>query len=480
MRVRLSPFAAFLAVSAVAGAAPALAQTVAQDGSGGPDKVSLTIYNQNIALVEDTRSLDVPSGRSRREFPGVSASIRPETVGLSGRGLSVVEQNFDYDLLTPGKLMESAVGNEIGIVRTNPGSGAQSTERARVLAANQGVVLQIGDRIEVLRDDGVPTRVIFDRVPQNLRPRPTLSVTLDAEGAGRRETTLSYLTSGLTWKADYVARFDEKAGKLDLTGWITLTNQSGVTFTNADTRVVAGDVALINADPYNRGYQPPQVVRRGSRGDGTEAGGAQGLADVYIYPLPEPVTVANNQTKQVGLLAATGVPAAKRYLFQAQSFDSAEEPAAASVAVIFSNSAASGVGTQLPAGVARVYVNDASGEPRFIGEDQVPHTPTGSDIVVTTGQAFDVTVQPRVISTRSAPKTNYYRWRTEFQMEYTVRNARPEPVVVEVRQRGLGRRTELSAQSIEGELKDAQTIVWRVPVPANGETKLTATVTTGG
>ena len=464
-------------IGAVLPAGAAMAQTV-QDGSGGPDRVSVTIYNQNIALVEDTRALTVPAGRSRHEFPGVSASIRPETVGLSGRGLSVVEQNFDYDLLTPDKLMQSAVGDEIGIVRTNPGSGVQETQRARVLAANQGVVLAVDGHVEVLRDDGVPTRVIFDEVPTNLRPRPTLSVTLDAEGAGRRDVSLSYLTTGLQWKADYVARYDEKAGKLDLTGWITLTNQSGVTFTNADTRVVAGDIALINADPYNRGYQPPP--RAPTRGNGTEAGGAQGLADVYIYPLPEPVTVANNQTKQVGLLAATGVPASKRYLFQAQNFNSAEEPAAASVAVIFSNSAASGVGTQLPAGVARVYVNDASGEPRFIGEDQVPHTPTGSDIVVTTGQAFDVTVQPRVISNRSAPKPAYYRWRTEFQMEYTVRNARPEPVVVEVRQRGLGRHTQLSAQSIEGELKDAQTIVWRVPVPANGETKLTATVTTGG
>ncbi len=212
----IGPFALALLL-----AAPANAQQV-EEGPGGPDRVSLTVYNQNIALVEDVRNLNVPAGRSRQEFPGVSASIRPETVGLSGRGLSVVEQNFDYDLLTPGKLMESAVGNEIGIVRTNPGSGAQTTERARVLAANQGVVLQIGDRIEVLRDDGVPTRVIFDQVPQNLRPRPTLSVTLDAQGAGRRETTLSYLTSGLTWKADYVARFDEKAGKLDLTGWVTL------------------------------------------------------------------------------------------------------------------------------------------------------------------------------------------------------------------------------------------------------------------
>lgn len=467
------------AAGAVLMASPALAQT-AQDGSGGPASVSLTVYNQNVALVEDTRSLDIPNGRSRREFPGVSASIRPETVGLSGRGLSVVEQNFDYDLLTPDKLMQSAVGDEIGIVRTNPGSGAQETQRARVLAANQGVVLEVDGHIEVLRDDGVPTRVIFDEVPTNLRPRPTLSVTLDAEGAGRRDVVLTYLTTGLQWKADYVARFDEAAGRLDLTGWVTLTNQSGVTFTNAETRVVARDVALVaDQQPYGgrRGYPQP---RPAVRGDGTETGQAQGLADVYIYPLPEPVTVANNQTKQVGLIDVSGVPATKRYIFEADWLNTETEPRAADVAVVFNNGRASGVGTQLPAGVARVYVNDATGEPRFIGEDQVAHTPAGSDIVITTGQAFDVTVQPRVVSTASQPTSGYWISRTRFDMEYTVRNARPEATVVEVRQHGFGRRTELSNQSIEGVLQDANTAVWRVPVPANGEVKLTATIVTGG
>ncbi len=468
----IGPFALALLL-----AAPANAQQV-EEGPGGPDRVSLTVYNQNIALVEDVRNLNVPAGRSRQEFPGVSASIRPETVGLSGRGLSVVEQNFDYDLLTPGKLMESAVGNEIGIVRTNPGSGAQTTERARVLAANQGVVLQIGDRIEVLRDDGVPTRVIFDRVPQNLRPRPTLSVTLDAEGGGRRETTLSYLTSGLTWKADYVARFDENAGKLDLTGWVTLTNNSGATFSNAQTRVVAGDVNLIGNQ--GGGYNPRQPVRGGSvRGNGTQTGGQGALADVYVYPLPEAVTVANNQTKQVGLIDAAGVPATKRYLRVINGFSTAEQPIAAEVGVIFANGSGAAA-RALPAGVIRVYVKDEAGEPRFIGESQVDHSPAGSEIVVTTGDAFDVTVQPRLVSSERVSKRLVDYFRTRYAMEYTVRNARPEPVTVEVRQRGLGRDTELTDQSITGEMRDARTVVWRVPVPANGETKLTATITTGG
>lgn len=468
----IGPFALALLL-----AAPANAQQV-EEGPGGPDRVSLTVYNQNIALVEDVRNLNVPAGRSRQEFPGVSASIRPETVGLSGRGLSVVEQNFDYDLLTPGKLMESAVGNEIGIIRTNPGSGAQTTERARVLAANQGVVLQIGDRIEVLRDDGVPTRVIFDQVPQNLRPRPTLSVTLDAQGAGRRETTLSYLTSGLTWKADYVARFDEKAGKLDLTGWVTLTNNSGATFSNAQTRVVAGDVNLIGNQ--GGGYNPRQPVRGGSvRGNGTQTGGEGALADVYVYPLPEAVTVSNNQTKQVGLIDAAGVPATKRYLRVINGFSTAEQPIAAEVGVIFANGSGAAA-RALPAGVIRVYVKDEAGEPRFIGESQVDHSPAGSEIVVTTGDAFDVTVQPRLVSSERVSRRLVDYSRTRYAMEYTVRNARPEPVTVEVRQRGLGRDTELTDQSIEGEMRDARTVVWRVPVPANGETKLTATITTGG
>jgi hypothetical protein len=451
--------------------APAAAQT-----ASGPDAVSLTIYQQNVALVEDTRSLDVDAGRSRLEFPGVSAAIRPETVALQGRGLSVVEQNFDFDLLTPDRLMQAAVGGEIGIVRTIPGSGAQQTERARVLAANEGVVLEIDGRVEVLRDDGVPTRVIFDEVPTNLRPRPTLSVTLDADGAGPRDVTLSYLTTGLAWKADYVARFDETAGTLDLTGWVTLNNRSGVTFTNARTRVVAGDVSVLNApyDARSGTYASPPAPR----GAGTQRGSARGLADVYIYPLPEPVTVANNQTKQVGLLDVSGVPASKRYVFEMDRFESAAEPSGAEVAMTFSNSAESGVGAPLPAGVVRVYVNDAAGEPRFIGEDRVVHTPAGSDIVITTGAAFDVTVQPRIALQETVQRRRGLSPWTRYQMEYTVRNARSQPVVVEVRQTELSTLAEVSNQSIEAERR-GDALIWLVPVPANGESKLTATVLTG-
>ena len=187
----LSPACALFAV-------PALAQNeIPLPSQSAQGDVSVTIYNDDLALVQDSRQLDIPGGRSRQEFPDVSAQIRPETVTLTGNGVGIVEQNFDFDLLSPQALIQKAVGETITLVRTNPATGAEVRERARVLAANGGVVLQIGDRIEVLRDDGLPVRVIFDRVPENLRARPTLSVTVESVQGGRRPVTLTYLTPGL-------------------------------------------------------------------------------------------------------------------------------------------------------------------------------------------------------------------------------------------------------------------------------------------
>lgn len=458
-----------------------LAGVAAAQEPEGPERVALTIYNQNIALVEDVRTLNLPAGRTRQPFPGVSAAIKPETVSIAGRGLEVVEQNFDYDLLTPDALMQSAVGEEIGLIRINPATGQEEKVRATVLAANQGVVLRIGDRIEVLRDDGVPTRVIFDEVPQNLRPRPTLTVTLDAADAGSRETTLSYLTTGLQWKADYVARFDEAAGRLDLNGWVTVTNNSGSSFEQANTRVVAGDVALIEQqyNPY-QSYRPAPPPPPGNRGNGVEDGGPGGLADIYVYPLPEPVTVANNQTKQVGLLDVSGVAASKRYRAEFSGFQTLEQPQAAEVAVTFSNSRAAGLGRALPAGVMRVYVRDANGEPRFIGEDALDHTPGGSEIAVSTGDAFDVTVQPRVVSEERRDPDPWPWWRTRYTVEYTVRNARAQATTVEVRQKTWGRNLEIVETTNGGEVLDSRTVAWSVPVAAHGETVVRAVIDVGG
>ena len=435
-------------------------------------RISLTIYNNDLALIQDTRSLDVPAGRTRLEFKEVSASIKPETAALASSGLTVVEQNFDFDLLTPAKLMEKAVGQQVQIVRINPGNGEQLTEGATVLSVNEGVVLKIGERIEVLRADSVPTRVIFPKVPDNLRARPTLSINVQSARAGKRDGTLSYLSAGLSWKADYVALFDEKAGKADLQGWITLTNTSGVTYANAQTQLVAGNINLVRGDQPNWRYNMQR--RATTRYAGTESSPRQGIADYYLYPLAERTTVADNQTKQVGFIEAAGVTARKAYQYRADWFASESEPFHANVVVQFANSQRTGLGSELPAGIVRVYMRDVDGKPKFVGEDKIEHTPQGSELAIKTGEAFDITVQPTLVKQE---RVSLYR--SKYSMLYLIRNARKEAANVEIRQGGLWRDGRVLEQSHPGTSVDAYTLKWNVPVPANGETKLTFTVETG-
>lgn len=434
--------------------------------------LSVTIYNADLALVQDARSLDIAKGRQKLEFPDVSSAIRPETVTLSADGTEVVEQNFDYDLLTPQKLMEKAVGQQVRIVRTNPGTGQEVTETATVLAANEGVVLKIGDRVEVLRDDGVPTRVIFDKVPDNLRAQPTLSVTVDSDHAGQRVATLSYLTSGLSWKADYVALFDEAAAKLDLQGWITLTNNAGTSFKDAQTELVAGDVNAEGGAYRSPVYNPQAGVT--SAGQESDTGPGHAVGDYHLYDLPERTTIAQNQTKQVGFLDANGVAAHKVYQYRAIGFVSADNPSSAQVVVDFANSSLSGLGAGLPAGTIRVYERDIDGKPKFVGESQIDHTPQGSELAVKIGQAFDVTVQPTLVSETKLSDT-----RSRYSMTYLVRNARAQPVTVELRQHVWGREVKVDKESLADRRVDADTLGWSVPVPANGQTLLSFDVEAG-
>ena len=205
-------------------------------------EVAVTIYNEDLALVRDQRQVVLPQDSVDFALREVSARIRPETALLRSLtkpgGLTIMEQNFDFDLLTPRKLLEKYVGQDVKLVRTHPETGKDSFETARVLAANEGVVLQVGDRIET----GVPGRLVFPDVPKNLRDRPTLVVSLENANQGSQTTELSYLTGGLGWRADYVAELNAEDSALDLSGWVTLTNRSGATYRNALLQLVAGDV----------------------------------------------------------------------------------------------------------------------------------------------------------------------------------------------------------------------------------------------
>jgi hypothetical protein len=463
--VRIADFIGIgLALSALAAGAARAA-----DAPG----LAVTIYNQNRALVDDVRRMAIAQGRQRLELKDVSAAIEPETVTLEAPGVSIVEQNFDFDLLTPQKMMEKAVGHQVQIVRTNPGNGAQVTETATVLSANQGVILKIGDRVEVLRDDGVPTRVIFDGVPQDLRAQPTLSVTVDSDHAGDRLVDLSYLTTGLAWRADYVALFDEPDGKLDLQGWYTLTNTSGTPFVDAAIDLVAGDVG-IGGDVASHRRRPilAPAPARGmvQAGDERHTGPGEALGDVYIYRLPERTTVAQNQTKQVSFLDARGDEAHKVYRWSAAALVNADEPSHVQSVIAFANQGARGLGASLPAGTIRVYQKDARGQSTFVGEAQIDHTPQGSELAITIGEAFDVTVKPTLVSSQQLSPTHQL-----VSMRYALHNAKDTPVTVELRQGGLYTRTSVvRRESLPGRQIDAYTRGWSVPVPADGDLLLTA------
>ena len=430
--------------------------------------VALTIYNNDLALVQDRRDIDVKEGRQRLEFEDVSAQIRPETVTLTAADIAIVEQNFDFDLLTPAKLMEKAVGHEVTIVRVNPANGAETREQAQVLATNNGVVLKIGQRIEVLRDDGLPVRVIFDKVPDNLRARPTLSVTVIGAHAGSRHATLSYLTPGLGWKADYVALFDEASGKIDVQGWVTLTNTSGSSYENAQTLLVAGSPNE-GSDSGQQAFRPVRVPRAALQTPGTESGSRERLGDYYLYPLTDRTTVAEAQTKQVSFLDVHGIPAEHGYEFQNRWLATSDTASSARSVYSFSSSAHAGLGDQLPAGVLRFYMRDKRGDPQFIGENHIDHTPMGSTLSLATGDAFDVKVKP-IVAKRTRVAT--FDWQTD--MRYELSNALPHEVVVKILQNGLWGDTRITAESLKSTRRSADTAQWAVTVPANGTATLTA------
>jgi hypothetical protein len=485
-----------LVLIAAVAASPALAQPSPQSAQGD---LAVTIYNDNLALVQDTRQMNIPAGRSRQEFPDVSAQIRAETVSFSAPDTGIVEQNFDYDLLSPGKLMEKAVGKVVTIVRVNPATGVETREQAKILATNGGVVLQIGSRIEVLRDDGLPVRVIFDQVPPNLRARPTLSVTVESNRAGIRPARLTYLTPGLGWKADYVALFDETAGKIDVQGWITLSNNSGTTYTNANVVMVAGAPNTGNANEGNyRSYRPPPPSSQ--RSVGTESGTRARLGDYYLYPLPERTTIATAQTKQVSFLDVQGARAAKAYEYRVDWLQNQDAATSAATVIKFTNASGGGLGDQLPAGTVRVYIKDSKGEPQFIGESPVGHTPMGSELAITTGDAFDVKVQANLVKRERITSEEWERsarYRiidslkgtkvveidtspTYFRttMAYTLTNSRPNPVIVDLVQAGLDggyyHDTRLVSETVTGEQRSLGERLYHVTVPANGKTVVTA------
>jgi hypothetical protein len=436
--------------------------------------VAVTIYNQDLALVKDVRRVDLQKGPVALALREVSAHMRPQTAQLRSltepAALNILEQNFDFDLLTPAKLLEKFVGRTVGVVRTHPTTGADTTERAEVLAAGEGVVLRIGNRIET----SIPGRLVYDSVPENLRDRPTLVTQLENRRAGTHQLELSYLTGGLSWQADYVAELGADDRTLDLGGWVTLTNRSGTSYRNARLQLVAGDVNRVREELRRLPEAAASLMAKAER----RAMREESLFEYHLYTLERPTTVADNQTKQVALLNAAGVPVKKELLlsggdyYYRSSHGELGQKMKVGVFVEFGNREQAGLGQPLPKGVVRVYKKDKSGHAQFVGEDRIDHTPRNETVRLKLGEAFDVTADKKQTDFRKRDASGErYQHAFESAYELVLKNAKREAVTVTVQEPVPGDWKMLS-ENHPHEKAAAGTARWRIDVPAEGRTTL--------
>jgi hypothetical protein len=432
--------------------------------------LALTIYNADLALVKDLRTLTLAPGENRLAWRNVSVQIRPETALLSettGRlQVALLEQNFDFDLLTPQSLLKKYVGRSVRVIRAND-AGERTVEEATVLAANDGVVLRYPDRIET----DVVGHLAYPDVPADLRDKPTLVLHLESPAAGEGAFELSYLTGGLSWKADYVADLAPEVGTMDLNGWVTLTNASGIAYRQALVQLVAGEVHQVAA-----AMAPAPVARTMAMAPETAMPQEESLDQYHLYTLARPTDIGNNQTKQVALLSAPRVPVVRELVVRGQSYSyrgqSADGWVKLPVASMLSFVNKDGrLGVPIPKGVMRVYSKDSRGNAQFLGEDTIEHTPKGETVTLKLGESFDVTARRKQTSFRKLSGTSAYNYAFEAGFEMELKNARPEPVTVKVLEELPGDWTML--RSSQPHTRESASVAsWRVQIPAEGTTSL--------
>lgn len=458
-----------LASLLTAAATPALARPdVVESTDEKRSALSVTVYNSDLGLVREVRSVQLPRGTSTLRFGDVAERIRPETVSVStasGPALRVLEQNYEYDLINASKILDKYVGREVTVYVTNPETGDERPVTATLLSNNNGQIFRIGKQISL----GLPGRVVVPDLPDNLIARPTLLWLLETDGRGARDLEVSYLTGGMSWRADYVATLAGDERTLDLTGWVTVDNQSGARFTDATLKLVAGDVNLVRPttryrDDVMKSMAMAEPMRRGFQ--------EREFFEYHLYALERPTTLGQNQTKQIELLHADSVAVKKRYIAEtAVNVHGGSQrdttPRKVDVKLEFVNDAESNLGRPLPKGVVRVYKSDTDESLIFAGEDSIDHTPDGETVRLTLGEAFDVTFERRVTSYLEVSKREI-----ELGVEVKIRNRKDEPVTVTVVERFPGQRRILGSSAKAGE-PDAFTSEFEIEVPADGARTVT-------
>lgn len=494
----------------------------AQIVSEGPDRVAVVLYQDHpppvrplaggydgdafggdpgLAVVSEIRAVDLPAGRSRLSFRGVADGMVPQTAAIEGLDGRLIERNYDFDLLSPGTLIEKAIGAPARLVRTNPRTGQATEVAVTVRSGPDGIVLQHADgSAEALGCSDLPEKLVFDQAPPGLTATPTLSAEVETSTPGRHLIRLTYLATGLRWKADYVARLNPDGRTLNLHGWLTLSNTSGTTFGDAPTQVVAGRLARAGEDqpvtalpsPATRSCWPtplprrfyadmagppppaPMAMARMAAGveevvvSGSRLAEVSNLGDYKLYTLPEPTTVAANQTKQVAFLDQGAVRYQRIDAFTVQrAYGVDPKPQPATGLIRLQNKTADGLGKPLPGGAVTVLESKPDGGLSLTGQPSVKDTPVGQPVELTLGPSGLVTLEATQggLSYRRQGGRTFER----SAVAVTVRNAGARPALVEVRLPQAG--AQFLGES-RPHRRDGDVAVWSLQVPAEGEASL--------
>jgi hypothetical protein len=434
------------------------------------ERVAVTIYNDNFGLVREERSVTLGEGRVELAYADVSAHIEPETVQIKSltdpSGLSVLEQNYRYDLLSPGTLLKKYVGKKLRVARYNEKLGTDEIKEAELIAIEGGPVLEIDG--EIVTNYG--GRYLFPEVPANLLPKPTL-VWLLASSAAKQKLEVTYLTRNLGWKADYVLVLSPDDQRGDLAGWVTLENNTGTNYENAELKLVAGDVQRVTPPPP----PPPPPMPMEAAAPVSMAAPEfkqEALFEYHLYSLQRKTDLLDKERKQVRLLDAQGVRIEKvlslrgtEWYYRSQVGKQPSEKVG--VYVKLKNSEKEGLGQPLPKGILRVYKADAGGSRQFVGEDSIDHTPRDEEIEIKLGDAFDVVAERKQMSHRAQGSCS-----SESAWQVELRNAKDQAQVVEIIEPANGD-WEVVESSHPAQREDAKSFKFVVDVPARGKTLVT-------
>jgi hypothetical protein len=429
--------------------------------------VAVTIYNSNVGLVKDTRLIEFKPGIHELKFMDVAAKIDPTTVHIksliNGSSLSVLEQNYEYDLLSPQKLLEKFVGQKVQLATIDPETKKEEIVEATLLSTQGGNIFQIGDKIHI----GHYGRILLSKIPENLIPQPTLVWMLENKLSKPQKLEASYLTSGINWKADYVAVLNKLDTLTDLTGWVTIDNRSGATYQNALLKLVAGDIHRVQGEVRMDYARPVAAAKEASQQFKEES-----FFEYHLYTLDRRTTVKDNQTKQMTLLDANQVPLKKLFIFAGSpqyyyyQMNQGSQNQKVGVFLELENNKKNNLGIPLPKGTIRVYKEDKDGSLQFIGEDRIDHTPKDEKFKIKIGEAFDV-VGERVQTDYKRLGSNLF----EVAFEVSLRNHKKEDIKVLVEEPIPGD-WEMLSNTHSFEKLSAHLIRFDVPVAKDKEVKV--------